>query len=137
MHRRLTIGLLALLLILIPLVGCIDNNDTPPDTPRYGQGEAIAVVKSVLMPFAKADILRKVPKLSTPEIADYLSEVTAELASYMADGKWTSEYIGEGRWLVRCVFAYGSTVPGLSWVDGTHAEEKWYVYESGGVVQQL
>jgi len=57
------------------------------------------------MPLAKADILRKAPKLSTPEIADYLSEVQAELASYMADGTWTSVYVGKGRWLVKCIFA--------------------------------
>ncbi len=89
------------------------------------------------MPLAKADILRKAPKLSTPEIADYLSEVQAELASYMADGTWTSEYVGKGRWLVKCIFVYGMTVLGISWVDGTRADEKWYVYEPGGIVEQL
>jgi len=153
MRRKLAIVLLAVLVLIIRLVACPaindtptntqqygQDNDTPTDTPQYNQGQAIAVVESVLMPLAKADILRKAPKLSKPEIADYLSEVTAELASYMANGTWTSEYVGEGRWLVRCIFAYGSTLPGLSWVEGAYAEKEWYVYEQedgNNLVQEL
>jgi len=100
-QKLLIVFLLCLVLgMLVVIPGCSDS-----DTPQYGEGEAIALVKRNLAALNEKSYIKADPKWVLPKNAQNLELNVATDTKAMLDGIWESSYLNNGKWLVTCAYS--------------------------------
>lgn len=99
--RWLSIYFLTLVLLAVSFIAC-GSDSKPKDTPKFAQGEAIALVKRNLQTLMINKYRLEHPGFALGPSNEQELIIRTKYVIPMLDSSWSSEYIGNGKWLVSC-----------------------------------